>query len=117
MKIQFLSPLKALDVVNDGSGNKIRKIDQISEVDVFEVIDMPNQKVVFANLTNTLDRLLLWEGSAYDTIGQWTDDDVVARVRTLLEAKSTELAAIEESLPANKSQNPISSPGEPILRF
>jgi len=54
----------------------------VSTVNVVQLTDLPESKVVFA-YTAEVGRITLWTGSAYDTIGQWTDTDVVNRIKEL----------------------------------
>lgn len=49
------------------------------KITVLDIVDSPNFKTVIA-VTIELGRITLWEGDAYDTIGQWTDTDVVNRI-------------------------------------
>lgn len=55
---------------------------------VLRIEENPSEKRVFANvsLQGSIRRLSLWEGDAYDQIGQWTDDDVVTRIKEILGA-------------------------------
>jgi len=46
-----------------------------------EIDDSVNKKV--AVVTAELGYIILWEGTAYDSIGQWTDTDVENKLRTL----------------------------------
>ena len=50
---------------------------QVINIDI--VVDYPEAKRVQAQ-TKELGVITLWEGTAYDTIGQWTDTDVINRV-------------------------------------
>lgn len=52
---------------------------KITKLEVYSVIDEPSSKKVTANL-NGFGKVVLWEGAAYDAIGQWTDDDVKNRL-------------------------------------
>ena len=53
---------------------------QISQIDILEMIDSPYNKTVWVVCRNHPKRILLWEGEAYDAIGQWTETDVENRV-------------------------------------
>ena len=53
---------------------------QVINIDI--VVDFPEAKRVQAQ-TKELGVIILWEGAAYDTIGQWTDTDVINRVTEL----------------------------------
>jgi hypothetical protein len=52
---------------------------KINKLEIFSVIDEPSNKKVTALLKH-FGKITLWEGDAYDEIGQWTDDDVKERL-------------------------------------
>jgi len=54
----------------------------ITEITVNQVTDLPEQKRVEV-YTNELGIVTLWEGEAYDAIGQWTDTDVINKLKSL----------------------------------
>lgn len=54
----------------------------INELTIEEIVDNNSRKEVKA-YTEELGIVTLWSGDAYDAIGQWTDADVVARVKEL----------------------------------
>ena len=54
----------------------------ISAITIMEMTDSPERKSVYA-MTRELGRIILWEGAAYDAIGQWTDADVENRINEL----------------------------------
>lgn len=54
----------------------------ITEITVNQVTDLPEVKRVEA-ITNELGIILLWEGAEYDAIGQWTDTDVINKLKSL----------------------------------
>lgn len=56
---------------------------EIEKIQVFEMVDNPYKKSVIAICNNHPTRITLWEGNAYDTIGQWTDTDVINRILEL----------------------------------
>ena len=74
MEITFTTP-KDIVVVSEMK----RTIDKIT---ITEVIDSPERQVVVAQ-TQELGRIKLWEGEAYTTIGQWTDTDVLNRIKEI----------------------------------
>jgi len=57
----------------------------ISTITIQRMVDLPNQKKVMA-FTQELGQIVLWEGTAYDAIGQWTDANVTARIQELYSA-------------------------------
>lgn len=75
MKITFETPKEVIVV------KEVKRT--ISEITVLEVVDNPERKTVRA-FTQELGIFNLWEGDAYDAIGQWTDADVVAKITELV---------------------------------
>jgi hypothetical protein len=55
----------------------------ITAIEIYEIRDRNVEKKVTAMCRNHPTQLVLWQGDAYDAIGQWTNDDVVARVAQL----------------------------------
>ena len=52
----------------------------ISSITIHSIMDMSSfEKKVIAH-TSEFGQVTLWEGEAYDAIGQWTDSDVQARL-------------------------------------
>lgn len=74
MKITFETP-KEIVIVQE-----LKRT--IEEITIEEVVDSNSRKEVKA-YTQELGILVLWTGDAYDAIGEWTDADVVARVKEL----------------------------------
>lgn len=74
MKITFKSP-KEIVVVKE-----IKKT--IPEININEIIDNAERKTVRA-FTKELGVITLWEGAAYDAIGQWTDASVLKRINEI----------------------------------
>jgi hypothetical protein len=74
MEITFTAP-KDIVVVSEMK----RTIDKIV---ITDVIDSPQRKTVVA-MTMELGSIMLWEGTAYDAIGQWTDADVINRINEI----------------------------------
>lgn len=54
----------------------------ITEITVNHVTDLPEQKRVEA-ITHELGLVVLWQGEEYDAIGQWTDTDVINKLKSL----------------------------------
>ncbi len=75
MKIVFDTPKEVVVV-------KELKI-TVNELTINEITDNADAKTVAVS-TKELGQIVLWEGDAYDAIGQWTDTDVIARVNDLL---------------------------------
>lgn len=55
----------------------------VEAVTIERMVDMPADKRVFV-YTHEVGELVLWEGADYDAVGQWTDQDVINRVKALL---------------------------------
>ena len=55
-------------------------------VKVLQIEENPDEKrvVVTTSLNGMLRRFVLWEGDSYDQIGQWTDTDVINRVKEVV---------------------------------
>ena len=56
------------------------KSKNIETLTVSRVVDLPKQKLVRCFLEEIDEPVVLWEGDAYDQIGQWTDSDVSDRL-------------------------------------
>lgn len=54
----------------------------ITKVEIIEVIDNSISKIVSAK-TNEFGTVILWKGADYDTIGQWTDTDVINKIKSI----------------------------------
>jgi len=74
MKIEFDTPKEIVLV------REIKK--EVSEVTIREMRDLPEQKRVEA-ITDLLGIVVLWQGEEYDAIGQWTDQDVINKIKSL----------------------------------
>jgi len=59
------------------------KSKDISKLTVARVVDLPKQKVVRCFCEELEEAIVLWEGAAYDAIGQWSDSDVQNRLAEL----------------------------------
>jgi hypothetical protein len=54
----------------------------ITELTILELKDSPEQKKVQA-FVQELGLVTLWQGEEYDAIGQWTDADVINKLKSL----------------------------------
>jgi len=54
-----------------------------SSIEILKYEDDPIKKTVKAFTKGITGIITLWEGAAYDAIGQWTDADVIARLKQL----------------------------------
>ena len=75
MKIEFTTEKRIV--------TKPEEVKLIKEVTINQIIDSNFLKKVIAN-TKEAGSILLWSGSDYDAIGQWTDTDVINRINELL---------------------------------
>ena len=53
---------------------------EIEKIEIFELIDSPLKKEVWAKCMNHPTKILLWKDESYDAIGQWTESDVINKV-------------------------------------
>ena len=56
-------------------------------INIIAMTDNPVDKLVTA-FSEQAGIIKLWEGTAYDTIGQWTNQDVITRVTQLAQSGS-----------------------------
>jgi hypothetical protein len=52
----------------------------INTLTVNRMVDLPSQKIVRVFIEESPEAITLWEGDAYDNIGQWTDQNVAERL-------------------------------------
>jgi hypothetical protein len=73
--------------INLNSPKKIvlqeEKSKTVSTLTVNRVVDLPKQKMVRCFCEEIDEVITLWEGAAYEAIGQWTDADVEVRLTEL----------------------------------
>jgi hypothetical protein len=74
MKVDFTTT-KSIVVIQERRKN-------VNSITVLNVIDFFNEKIVRAD-TVEIGNIILWQGSDYDAIGQWTDQDVINRILEL----------------------------------
>ena len=55
----------------------------VTTLTVSRIVDLPKKKMVRAFIEEIDEPVVLWEGAAYDSIGQWTDSNVEARLAEL----------------------------------
>ena len=55
----------------------------VTTLTVSRIVDLPKKKMVRAFIEELDEPVVLWEGEAYDSIGQWTDSNVEARLAEL----------------------------------
>lgn len=75
MKIDLKNPKKV--VLQE------EKSKEITSLTITRLVDLPKKKVVRAFVEELDGPVVLWEGAAYDAIGQWTDADVQNRLTEL----------------------------------
>jgi len=54
----------------------------VSEIEIEYFVDSPSEKIVEA-YTKQIGTIVLWEGDAYDAIGDWTNADVEAKIKDI----------------------------------
>jgi hypothetical protein len=54
----------------------------LSEITIEYVKDEPEFKIISA-FTKEAGNIILWKGDEYDNIGQWTDYDVITKLKTI----------------------------------
>lgn len=59
------------------------KTTTIDTLTVNRMVDLPGQKTVKVFIAELPTPVTLWEGDAYDAIGQWSDQDVIDRLNEL----------------------------------
>lgn len=75
MKIELTKP-KTIILVEEQK--------QILEtITVKRMADLPIEKKVIVFIEEMHGPILLWEGEAYDNIGEWTNSDVINRLKEL----------------------------------
>jgi hypothetical protein len=52
------------------------------KVEITQMIDYPLQKIVKVVIAK-VGSVILWKGDDYDAIGQWTDVDVIAKIKEI----------------------------------
>jgi len=55
----------------------------VNTLTVTRVVDLPKKKIVRCFVEELEEPIVLWEGAAYDAVGQWTDSNVQARLTEL----------------------------------
>ena len=60
-----------------------KKIQTLQELTIDRIVDNPRQKFVRCFITEIIEPVVLWEGAAYDAIGQWSDTDVETRLQEI----------------------------------
>lgn len=55
----------------------------VNTLTVARVVDLPKKKIVRCFVDELEEPITLWEGAAYDAIGQWTDTQVQERLTEL----------------------------------
>lgn len=63
---------------------KVQEIKEtLTELTIERYVDNPGLKVVRVFIKEVHEPIILWEGVAYDNIGQWTDEDANKRLQEL----------------------------------
>ena len=79
MLTYFIVPLPNKPTIKLRDGKEV----QIEQIEIFQLIDSPAKKTVIAICRYQPMMITLWEGPAYDAIGQWKDSEVTRRIQEL----------------------------------
>ena len=58
----------------------------VTSVTVERIVDLPSQKIVRAFVRELSRPLVLWEGDAYDAVGDWTQAEANAQIIAKIQA-------------------------------
>lgn len=75
MKILLQEPI----TVTNGENSKVFS----DELVIMRMVDRPNDKMIRVFFKECQFPIDLWKDDEYDAIGQWTDDDVINKIKTL----------------------------------
>jgi len=82
--IDFTSPVVVKEFNRmTKTGVTITNIVTATTISVISIVDSPMTKTVEANTIGYPTKILLWSGSTYDSVGQWTDMDVINRIKEI----------------------------------
>jgi hypothetical protein len=74
-------------VINFDSPKVVNRIPEVvvtsDKIVIVEMIDSPKMKTVRVRTEGAPGIITLWEGAAYDAIGQWTNQDVITRINEI----------------------------------
>ncbi len=62
------------------------EIATLTTLTIDRIVDLPQEKTVKIFIRELREFITLWEGGDYDTIGQWTNTDVEAKLNILFSA-------------------------------
>lgn len=94
MKPIFLNSVRSLKkknennlVINFERKKVIKNFDGIpcfvDKIEVVGLVDNPVNKFVVAIVNQPINEILLWKEDSYDAIGNWTNEDVIARINEI----------------------------------
>jgi hypothetical protein len=75
MKVELTKP-KTIVLVEE-------KIQTLETITIKRMADFPIEKKVVVFIEELQGAILLWEGEEYDKIGEWTNSDVIDRLKEL----------------------------------
>lgn len=75
MKITLQEPI----TVTNGENSKVFS----DELVIMRMVDRPNDKMIRVFFKEFQFPIDLWKDDEYDAIGQWTDDDVINKIKAL----------------------------------
>ncbi len=54
-----------------------------NEIVIVRMVDRPQDKIIRVFFENFAFPIDLWTGDEYDAVGQWTDTDIINRIKSL----------------------------------
>lgn len=82
----FTTPENPIEIVFDEE-KFIKTIPAINvntnAMNIIQIVDLPLEKQIIAHTFNQFGPIVLWEGDDYDKIVDWTNEDVIDRVKEL----------------------------------
>ena len=54
-----------------------------NEIVIVRMVDRPQDKIIRVFFENCEFPIDLWAGDEYDVVGQWTDTDIINRIKSL----------------------------------
>jgi len=62
------------------------EVKTVTTLTIERMVDLPQEKIVRVFINELNQPIILWEGDAYDLIGQWSDSDVEAKLLEIFSA-------------------------------
>jgi len=82
----FTTPENPIEIVFDEE-KFIKTIPAIhvntDSMNIIQIVDLPIEKQIIAHTFNQFGPIVLWEGDNYDKMLDWTNEDIIDRVKEL----------------------------------